>query len=199
MAGGHKTREQEPVSITKADIQQQVSGMKSRTAPGPDVSPVCRLKKLTALLDHLTGQTGGWLWRIHTKVHMCCSKNTKTDGIRNRKRNYHGWPSPWTTQALLLTSLTLSCTRPCLPLVFSRYWPLYTGNTLELQFWDTLSNRYTFCSSITAYYTPPTNRNDEEITELLIWCTMIQIFRFTRQWCLHMSLMSNEWNMVISF
>lgn len=37
---------------------------------------------------------------------MCCSKNTKTDGIRNRKRNYHGWPSPWTTLALLLTWIT---------------------------------------------------------------------------------------------
>lgn len=106
VAGGHKTREQEPVSITKADIQQQVSGTKSRTAPGPDVSPVCSLKKLTALLDHLTGQTGGWLWRIYTRVHMCCSKNTKTDGIRNRKRNYHGWLSPWTTLALLLTCIT---------------------------------------------------------------------------------------------
>lgn len=71
MAGGHKTREQEPVSITKADIQQQVSGTKSRTAPGPDVSPVCSLKKLTALLDHLTGQTGGLIVKdLHKGTHV---------------------------------------------------------------------------------------------------------------------------------
>lgn len=56
VADGHKTREQDPVSITKADIQRHVSGTKNWTSPGPDVSPVCRLKKLTALLDHLTGQ-----------------------------------------------------------------------------------------------------------------------------------------------
>lgn len=42
--------EQEPVTITKADIQQQVPGMKNWTVtPGPDMRNSNWLKKLTTL------------------------------------------------------------------------------------------------------------------------------------------------------
>lgn len=73
VAGGHKTREQEPVSITKAGIQQQVSGTKSRTAPGPDVSPVCRLKKhcLITWQDKQGADCGG-----STQGYTCAAPRT---------------------------------------------------------------------------------------------------------------------------
>ena len=48
--------EQEPVTITMADTQKRVSGMKSWTAPGPDMIHSYWLKKLTALYEHVAAQ-----------------------------------------------------------------------------------------------------------------------------------------------
>lgn len=45
-----------PVSIIVADIQEKVSGIKSWTAPGPDLSHAYWLKKLTALPERLAAQ-----------------------------------------------------------------------------------------------------------------------------------------------
>ncbi len=48
--------EQEPVTISMADIQERVSKMKSWTAPGPDMIHTYWLKKLTALHERLAAQ-----------------------------------------------------------------------------------------------------------------------------------------------
>uniref|UniRef100_A0A3B3HW39 Reverse transcriptase domain-containing protein n=1 Tax=Oryzias latipes TaxID=8090 RepID=A0A3B3HW39_ORYLA len=48
--------EQNPVTITVADIQERVSGMKNWTAPGPDMIHAYWLKKLTALHERLAAQ-----------------------------------------------------------------------------------------------------------------------------------------------
>ncbi|KAI3368084.1 hypothetical protein L3Q82_026902, partial [Scortum barcoo] len=48
--------EQEPVTITAADIQEKVSSMKSWTAPGPDMTHTYWLRKLTVLHEHLAAQ-----------------------------------------------------------------------------------------------------------------------------------------------
>lgn len=48
--------EQNPVTITVADIQGRVSGMKNWTAPGPDMIHAYWLKKLTALHERLAAQ-----------------------------------------------------------------------------------------------------------------------------------------------
>ena len=48
--------EQEPVTITIADIRQRVSGMKSRTASGLDMIHTDWLKKLIALHERLAAQ-----------------------------------------------------------------------------------------------------------------------------------------------
>ncbi|XP_055361305.1 uncharacterized protein LOC129603548 [Betta splendens] len=48
--------EQNPVTITVADIQHRVSGMKNWTAPGPDMIHAYWLKKLTAIHERLAAQ-----------------------------------------------------------------------------------------------------------------------------------------------
>nr|XP_049581805.1 uncharacterized protein LOC125972245 [Syngnathus scovelli] len=51
-----KLPEQNPVTITVADIQRRVSGMKNWTAPGPDMIHSYWLKKLTTLHERLAAQ-----------------------------------------------------------------------------------------------------------------------------------------------
>ncbi|XP_078026514.1 uncharacterized protein LOC144464187 [Epinephelus lanceolatus] len=55
-AGHSNLPEQEPVTISMADIQERVSKMKSWTAPDPDMIHTYWLKKLTALHERLVAQ-----------------------------------------------------------------------------------------------------------------------------------------------
>ena len=48
--------EQKPVTITVADVQQQMKNMKSWTAPGPDMIHTYWLKHLTAVHERLAVQ-----------------------------------------------------------------------------------------------------------------------------------------------
>ncbi|XP_055364306.1 uncharacterized protein LOC129604011 [Betta splendens] len=52
--------EQNAVTITVADIQQRVSGMKNWTAPGPDMIHTYWLKKLTAIYRPITCLSTTW-------------------------------------------------------------------------------------------------------------------------------------------